>query len=497
MDDDDDFDADIQRALELSRQHAQPPPPLPVPEVLDEPVVKVVSGFKCKFRVYAAAAVGRADLDATGRILLPHSCLTAIASHLGELPATLLLRLVGSEGAQSTCYVGVAEFIPDEETASMLAKVAGPLIREQQLPRVVERVGPVAVAFVPRWVRGALLLDPMAPECSLQVISLPKACYLQLRPHTDEFAAELAAAGSDVRATLTELINRFPAISRGRAISLDLGGHGRHNGRHQLDVIAVRGLPGTRCGVPADAASASGGSGGGGDALSDAPLRVEKGVSLIREEVIHEKGVSLIRVVVIHENGVSVEAACLVDADVEIEFAPSVVAEAAKEAEARQREAAAARAEAARAAAAAATAAEAHAAQAAASRAASVALNRRQASTAALSTVELASDAAGGAAAQPPQLAGAPPPKWIDCVARLPDGSRCTARLPSTAPLLALFWLVDARATEAAVPAGREFALTTSYPRRRFVRPADESATLQSEGLGDAPQQAFFVELQS
>ena len=80
MDDDDDFDADIQRALELSRQHAQPPPPLPVPEVLDEPVVKVVSGFKCKFRVYAAAAVGRADLDATGRILLPHSCLTAIAS---------------------------------------------------------------------------------------------------------------------------------------------------------------------------------------------------------------------------------------------------------------------------------------------------------------------------------------------------------------------------------------------------------------------------------
>lgn len=468
MDDDDDFDADIQRALELSRRHAQPPPPLPVPEVLDEPVVKVVSGFKCKFRVYAAAAVGRADLDATGRILLPHSCLTAIASHLGELPATLLLRLVGSEGAQSTCYVGVAEFIPDEETASMLAKVAGPLIREQQLPRVFDRVGPVAVAFVPRWVRGALLLDPMAPECSLQVISLPKACYLQLRPHTDEFAAELAAAGSDVRATLTELINRFPAISRGRAISLDLGGHGGGgHGRHQLDVIAVRGLPGTRCGAPADAASASGGSGGGGDA----PLRVEKGVS--------------------------VEAACLVDADVEIEFAPSVVAEAAKEAEARQREAAVARAEAARAAAAAAVAAEAHAAQVAASHAASVASNRRQASTAALSAVELASDAAGGAAAQPPQLAGAPPPKWIDCVARLPDGSRCTARLPSTAPLLALFWLVDARATEAAMPAGREFALTTSYPRRRFVRPADESATLQSEGLGDAPQQAFFVELQS
>ena len=331
--DDDDFDADIQRALELSCQDAHPPPPPPVPEVLEEPVVKVVSGFKCKFRVYAAAAVGRADLDATGRILLPHSCLTAIASHLGELPATLLLRLVGSEGAQSTCYVGVAEFIPDEESASMLAKVAGPLIREQQLPRVFDRVGPVAGAVVPRWVRGALLLDPMAPECSLQVISLPKACFLQLRPHTDEFAAELAAAGSDVRATLTELINRFPAISRGRAISLDLGGHGGgghggsgghgggHGGggqrRHQLDVIDVRGLPGTRCGMPADAASASGGSGGGGDA----PLRVEKGMS--------------------------VEAACLVDADVEIEFAPSVAAEVAKEAEARQREAAAARADAA------------------------------------------------------------------------------------------------------------------------------------------------------
>ena len=236
-------------------------------------------------------------------------------------------------------------------------------------------------------------------------------------------------------------------------------------------MIAVRGLPGTRCGMPADAASASGGSGGGGDA----PLRVEKGMS--------------------------VEAACLVDADVEIEFAPSVAAEVAKEAEARQREAAAARADAARAAAAAAEAQAAQAAQVAASHAASVASTRRRASTAALSAAELTSDAAGEVTAQPPQLAGAPPPrsrspKQIDCVARLPDGSRCTTRLPSTAPLLALFWLVDARAAEAAVPAGREFALTTSYPRRHFVRPADESATLQSEGLGDAPQQAFFVELQ-
>ena len=73
-------------------------------------------------------------------------------------------------------------------------------------------------------VRGSLLLEPACPECTLQIVSLPRACAMVLRPHTDAFAAALAQHGDgDVRATLTELINRFPAIASGTAITLIVG----------------------------------------------------------------------------------------------------------------------------------------------------------------------------------------------------------------------------------------------------------------------------------
>jgi len=61
-------------------------------------------------------------------------------------------------------------------------------------------------------------------------------------------------------------------------------------------------------------------------------------------------------------------------------------------------------------------------------------------------------------------------------------------------PLLALFWLVDARGPKE----GRDFALAMNYPRRRFARPAhrpaDEGPSLLAENLASEPQQAFFVE---
>ena len=93
-----------------------------------------------------------------------------------------------------------------------------------------------------------------------------------------------------------------------------------------------------------------------------------------------------------------------------------------------------------------------------------------------------------------------PPPgegqSRIECVVRLPDGARCSASLAATAPLKALFWMVDAAGSLGAA----DYALATTYPRRRFARPPDgsasggEGATLLSEGLASESRVAFFVE---
>ena len=96
----------------------------------------------------------------------------------------------------------------------------------------------------------------------------------------------------------------------------------------------------------------------------------------------------------------------------------------------------------------------------------------------------------------------------IDVVVRCPDGSRYARQLRADSPLVAVFWIVDTQATASAIPDGRDFALATSYPRRRFLRPSEPqepsqqqeqffsgSITLLSSGLAATAQLTFFVDL--
>ena len=103
-------------------------------------------------------------------------------------------------------------------------------------------------------------------------------------------------------------------------------------------------------------------------------------------------------------------------------------------------------------------------------------------------------------------------PVRVSCAVKLPDGRRCTFNVPSGAPLTALWWSVDAQGFGGG---NADYALVTSYPRRRLLRPttypmltrttdisdaaADASSTagptLRSEGLAEPAQQAFFLEM--
>jgi hypothetical protein len=293
---------------------------------------------------------------------------------------------------------------------------------------------------------------------------------MRLQPHTDDFTAALMAQGDgDVRGTLIELINRFPAISRGATISLYLGGT-----RHQVDILLLHATA-VRCGVPPAGLVAGQLNNGGSKGSSS-----------------EEQAMGGELVPVGAARGVEVRAACLVDADVEAEFAPSIAAEAAEE-EAQKRLAVAAAQAAAQEAAA---AREEEAKQAQANASASQLASRLRRSAAGVATLQAAQLERGGDAL-----------KIIECVVRCADGSRCSFSLSADAPLAALFWMVDVRATS--LPKG-EYALATTFPRRRFLRPVDhddhdaqmqavqgrphELPTLSSEGLADAPQQAFFME---
>ena len=471
----DEEDEDLQRALQLSREEASQsagtlPPPMPQPELpATEP--HVLGQIPTRFRLFAAAAAGHAHLEATGRILLPQSCLQVFASFLGELPDTLLLRLVGGQG--SSIIVGVAEFLSDRDAAAMAA-AADARVREQPLPRLFDR-GPLALAFLPRWIRGALLVDPSQPEAFLQIVSLPKACYVCLRPHRDTFAAALGAcAGGDVRGTLTPLLNAYPALSCGATLALMLDGVS-----HQVDVTLVRAQRHVRCGVARDQSRAHAeppidvtGSrdGGGGDGDSSEPRPTARGEA--------------------------VGAACLVDADVEIDFVPSMESEvctaqaAAAERQAKEEEEARA-------------AARVAAVQAAEASDRDAAETRRAVAASALRALQ--EDEATSSATK------------IACAVRLPNGKRCMTSLTDTAPLEALWWLVDSSG-DSGLPPARDFALVSRFPHRRLLRPstiqpaatiasevlATEAAaatgagargpTLREAGLADAAQQAFFVE---
>ena len=309
MGEEDDFDEELQRALALSRESAPPPAPPPAPTASAD--VLVLGQIPTRFRVYAASLAGRLELECTGRVLLPRSCLAVFTSFLGEMPGTLLLRLVGGEG--SACVVGVADFIDDEVAASLLAAAAGPRARELPLPRLYDR-GPLAACFVPRWVRGALLVDPACPEAFLQIVTLPLATHMLLRPHRDDFATALASSGDgDVRATLTSLMNRYPAVATGAVLALQLDGTS-----HLLDVLALRGLAHVRCGASASSQH------------DIARLNAEQPVAAEEASGAAELGGADLGLPDSPDASAAVPAACLVDADVNVDFAPSVEAEAAE-----------------------------------------------------------------------------------------------------------------------------------------------------------------------
>ena len=132
-------------------------------------------------------------------------------------------------------------------------------------------------------------MDPIKPEAHVQIVSLPLASHLLLRPREDSFAQSLAEHGDgDVRGTLTNLMNRYPAVSTHATLSLVLDGTS-----HLVDVVAISGWRHMRRGTCTESA------------LPPASAKAEK-----------------------------VSAACLVDADVEVDFAPSLQAEASAKAQA-------------------------------------------------------------------------------------------------------------------------------------------------------------------
>ena len=150
---DEDDDQDLRAAIAASLEQPQPEAASPAASAAQQDLwasgnPEVLTGFSTRFRCYAAAAVGRKDIDATGKILLPQSALHVLLAKLPEMPSTLLLRL-SHEG--SSAYCGVAEFLEDAEMSALLTRVAGQAVRSDELPRLF-RGGPLAVCFVPRWV---------------------------------------------------------------------------------------------------------------------------------------------------------------------------------------------------------------------------------------------------------------------------------------------------------------------------------------------------------
>lgn len=422
-----------------------------------QPPSEVLATFGVRFACFAAADVpglpGAAAIEQTGKVLLPRSCLAGLA-FLSSLPTTMLLRLTLQE---RTVYVGVADFI-DDHLAFHKASAAG-----YSMPRWGPGAAGVAAVFVPRWVRSQLAVVDATVGVSL--VALPKASAIALQPHTDGFAAALGRC-PDPRAVMTELMNRYVAVAVGDVIHLQVpcsaeaipmetddarmgDPHDATTGvRYALDVVSLRGLPGTRCGLPEG---------------MGAPLDVAAAFQCLSGAVDPSRGVS-------------VRAACLVDADVECDFRPSLETtsrEAAEEAARTEAQQAAARslaesAEAARAeeAAAAAAAAEAQAAR----------VGRR-------------ADARTRLPAEPDASDG----ESISIVVRFADGTRFVRRFAATAPLAALFDAVEASDVQT-LPDADKVTLIASYPRRVFHRSeAADGRSLRDAGL-TGKQEALYVE---
>jgi regulator of protease activity HflC (stomatin/prohibitin superfamily) len=439
-----------------------------------QPPSEVLATFGVRFACFAAADVpglpGAAAIEQTGKVLLPRSCLAGLA-FLSSLPTTMLLRLSLQE---RTVYVGVADFI-DDHLAFDKASAAG-----YSMPRWGPGAAGVAAVFVPRWVRSQLAVVDATVGVSL--VALPKASAIALQPHTDGFAAALGRC-PDPRAVMTELMNRYVAVAVGDVIHLqvpctaepmpmetdDARTGARHDAptgaqhdartgaqhdatttgvRYALDVVSLRGLPGTRCGLPEG---------------MGAPLDVAAAFQCLSGAADPSRGVS-------------VRAVCLVDADVECDFRPSLETmsrEAAEEAARAEAQQAAARslaesAEAAR--------AEEAAAAAAAAAAQAARAGRR-------------ADARARLPAEPDASDG----ESISIVVRFADGTRFVRRFAATAPLAALFDAVEASDVQT-LPDADKVTLIASYPRRVFHRSeAADGRSLRDAGL-TGKQEALFVE---
>jgi len=423
-----------------------------------QPPSEVLATFGVRFACFAAADVpglpGAAAIEQTGKVLLPRSCLAGLA-FLSSLPTTMLLRLSLQE---RTVYVGVADFV-DDHLAFDKASAAG-----YTMPRWGPGAAGVAAVFVPRWVRSQLAVVDATVGVSL--VALPKASAIALQPHTDGFAAALGRC-PDPRAVMTELMNRYVAVAVGDVIHLqvpctaepmpmetdDARTVDRHDAtttgvRYALDVVSLRGLPGTRCGLPEG---------------MGAPLDVAAAFQCLSGAADPSRGVS-------------VRAVCLVDADVECDFRPSLETmsrEAAEEAARAEAQQAAARslaesAEAAR--------AEEAAAAAAAAAAQAARAGRR-------------ADARARLPAEPDASDG----ESISIVVRFADGTRFVRRFAATAPLAALFDAVEASDVQT-LPDADKVTLIASYPRRVFHRSeAADGRSLRDAGL-TGKQEALFVE---
>ena len=105
---------------------------------------------------------------------------------------------------ESAVCVGVDEFVED---ASIAAAGGGGSFDG----------GALAAALVPRWVLTSLGVAA-GEEALVSVVALPRATWVRLQPHTDAFAASLGR-DADPRQLLTQLINRFVAVSvRGSSV---------------------------------------------------------------------------------------------------------------------------------------------------------------------------------------------------------------------------------------------------------------------------------------
>lgn len=441
--------------------------------------VQVLLTFRQRVRLLPAAAAGREHLDGCGKVVVPQSWLGALAFVLGgELPRTLLLRLSHRE---STVCVGVDEFIDDSEISSA-ASAAGCSLGADSTQFAGLSSRALAAAVVPRWVLGSL--GCVAGELALvSVISLPRATYVRLQPHANRFAEALGAAANP-RQSLTELVNRFVAVSVGDTIQLHLGGE-----RHALDVLALCGLPTERCGLPTVEQAGALDVSAALRSLDQQPWQCPNctlvnsawaaaceacsAASPAGRDGGQRGGGPAGRTL-----GEPVRCACLVDVDLEVELAPSVEAEGER-----------ARAE----------AAAAKAARLAAERAAQAQAAADAASAQLLTATQERTARREAAAEQLHQLRAQHRPPVEEeraaCAVRLPNGARCELRLGPSDPLLALWWLVESEYTEtdddALLP--RDFSLSTGFPRRSLRRPDSADEAFESAGLGPG-QHMFMVE---